>query len=50
MPRNIIDSVLRAKFYPLTTAGRQELAARTTSWARFTTAVDRILTLTPSGV
>ncbi|HUE97590.1 MAG TPA: PadR family transcriptional regulator [Longimicrobiaceae bacterium] len=38
----------RAKFYHLTVEGRQELAARTTSWARFTTAVDRILKLTPS--
>jgi len=33
----------------LDAAGRQELAVRTTSWARLTTAVDRIVTLTPSG-
>ena len=33
----------RAKYYRLTTAGRQELADRMVSWSRFTQAVDRIL-------
>lgn len=33
----------RAKFYRLTRAGRQQLAADTAAWAAFSTAVNRIL-------
>ncbi len=38
----------RAKFYRLTSAGRQELTERVTSWNRFTRAVNRVLEATPS--
>lgn len=33
----------RAKFYRLTRAGRERLAADTASWARLSAAVDRVL-------
>lgn len=33
----------RAKYYRLTRAGRKELTARTASWSRFATAVDRVV-------
>src|SRR3954464_8172389 len=33
----------RAKFYQLTTAGRHELRARSTSWARYADAVSKVL-------
>jgi transcriptional regulator len=39
----------RAKFYRLTAAGRQELAARAASWSRFTRAVNRVLETSPAG-
>lgn len=34
----------RAKYYTLTARGRQQLAAETTRWSRYATAMDRILT------
>ncbi|WP_224368086.1 PadR family transcriptional regulator [Hyalangium versicolor] len=37
----------RARFYELTTAGRQQLRAQTTSWQRFADAVSKVLTFTP---
>ncbi|HEX8275051.1 MAG TPA: PadR family transcriptional regulator [Longimicrobiaceae bacterium] len=39
----------RAKFYRLTADGRRELAERTASWDRFTTAVDRVIRAVPQG-
>jgi PadR family transcriptional regulator PadR len=33
----------RAKFYRLTTKGRRQLAVQTAEWARFATAVSRVL-------
>lgn len=33
----------RAKYYTLTARGRQQLAAETTRWTRYATAMDRIL-------
>jgi transcriptional regulator len=33
----------RAKFYRLTTPGREQLAVQTAQWAAFTTAVSRVL-------
>ena len=37
----------RAKFYRLTAPGRRELGERVEGWARFTTAVDRVLSAVP---
>ena len=37
----------RAKYYALTTAGRQQLRAQTANWQRFATAVSQVLTFTP---
>ncbi|HVT56795.1 MAG TPA: PadR family transcriptional regulator [Thermoanaerobaculia bacterium] len=34
----------KAKFYRLTAAGRQQLAAETEQWASFTSAVSKVLT------
>ncbi len=39
----------RAKFYRLTTAGRQELMERVRSWNRFTSAVERVIRAVPEG-
>ena len=33
----------RAKFYQLTTRGREQLTAQTSSWARYVTVVEKIL-------
>ncbi|MFP2934135.1 PadR family transcriptional regulator [Pyxidicoccus sp. 3LG] len=37
----------RARFYSLTTEGRQQLRAQTDSWQRFAQAVTRVLTFKP---
>jgi len=37
------DTGRRAKFYQLTTAGRQQLALQTERWARYARAVSRVL-------
>ena len=37
----------RAKFYRLTATGRRELTERVEGWARFTSAVDRVLSAVP---
>jgi transcriptional regulator len=39
----------RAKYYRLTAAGRQELAARLKNWSRFARAVDRLIEAVPEG-
>jgi PadR family transcriptional regulator len=38
----------RAKFYALTTKGRQALAAETSSWDRYVAAVQKVLTAVPA--
>jgi PadR family transcriptional regulator PadR len=40
------DRGKRAKFYNLTTAGRQRLKAETATWQRYVAAVSRLLTAT----
>ena len=40
------DKGKRAKFYNLTTAGRQQLRAESASWQRYADAVSRLLTAT----
>jgi len=37
------DNNRRAKFYQLTTRGRQQLSVQTSSWARYVTVVEKIL-------
>lgn len=37
----------RAKYYALTSAGRQQLRTQTASWQRFSEAVSRVLSFTP---
>jgi transcriptional regulator len=37
------DNNRRAKFYQLTTKGREQLTAQTSSWARYVTVVEKIL-------
>ena len=43
------DNNRRAKFYQLTAAGREHLAAEAETWTRLTAAVARILTATSTG-
>jgi len=40
------DKGKRAKFYRLTTAGRQQLRAETATWQRYVSSVSRLLTAT----
>jgi transcriptional regulator len=40
------DRGKRAKFYSLTTAGRQQLKAETATWQRYVASVSRLLTAT----
>jgi transcriptional regulator len=40
------DKGKRAKFYRLTTLGRQQLRSEATTWQRYVTAVSRLLTAT----
>jgi transcriptional regulator len=40
------DKGKRAKFYRLTTAGRQQLKAETATWQRYVASVSRLLTAT----
>ena len=40
------DKGKRAKFYRLTTAGRQQLRAETATWQRYVSSVTRLLTAT----
>lgn len=40
------DKGKRARFYKLTTAGRQQLRAETATWQRYVTSVSRLLTAT----
>jgi transcriptional regulator len=40
----------RAKFYRLTSEGRRELTVRMADWARYSRAVERVLTLRPGSV
>jgi transcriptional regulator len=42
----VSDNNRRAKFYKLTAAGRQHLAAETTSWSRLAAAVTQVLNAT----
>ena len=37
------DTNRRAKFYQLTTAGRQQLRAQTSTWTRYVSAVGKVL-------
>ena len=41
---DLTDSNRQAKFYRMTAEGRRALRSETTSWARFTEAVSRVLT------
>ena len=39
----------RAKYYQLTTAGRHQLGAKSTSWAQYAAAVSRVLAVVEPG-
>lgn len=47
---SLTENKRRAKYYRLTTKGRQQLKARTTVWDRYSTAVSKVIhaTLQPS--
>ena len=46
----VSDNNRRAKYYYVTAEGKKELRARTADWARYTRAVERVLTLKPGEV
>jgi DNA-binding PadR family transcriptional regulator len=47
---DLTENKRRAKYYRLTTKGRQELRARTSSWDRYASAVSKVIhaTVQPS--